>query len=232
LSDNQTSFHSADKELQKWIQSIDFDFLQERTSYGFKDTKGIKWIFNPPLSPHFGGVFEIMVKAMKRALVATTSQGALTEDEFKTVVAECSSLLNSRPLTKPGDESDEPPLTPNHFLFGQCGGTLAPPLEDEDPNPVSRWRRVQSLIGHCWTRFLKEMIPHLQWRKKWTEEVPNIKVDDVVLEIDPNLPRGSWRLLRVAEILPSDDGLVCKVKVKSADQKEYERSISRLCPII
>ena len=64
------------------------------------------------------------------------------------------------------------------------------------------------------------------------DEMPNVKEDDVVLEIDPNLPRGQWRLLRVAAILPSEDGLVRKVKVVSADHKEYERSISRLCPII
>ena len=231
LSDNQTSFRSSCKELEQWVKLLDFNYLVERTKYGYKVTKGIKWIFNPPLSPHFGGIFEIMVKAMKRALFAITSHGEVGEDDFRTVIAECANLLNSRPLTKVGDESDKLPLTQNHFLHGMCGGTLAPPQEDEDVNPKMRWRRVQTLIGHCWSRFMKEILPRLQTRKKWTDEMPNIKVDEVVLEIDPNLPRGQWRMLRVAELLPSEDGLVRKVKVRSADQKEYERSISRLCPI-
>jgi len=232
LSDNQTSFRSSSRELEEWVKSLDFNYLQERTNYGYKDSKGIKWIFNPPRSPHFGGIFEIMVKAMKRALYATTSKAALIEDEFRTIIAECANLLNSRPLTKPGDEADELPLTPNHFLHGRCGGTLAPPFESEDPDPITRWKRVQTLISHCWSRFMKEILPLMVPRRKWTDEMPNIKEDDVVLEIDPNLPRGLWRLLRVAAIIPSEDGLVRKVKVVSADHKEYERSISRLCPII
>jgi len=232
LSDNQTSFRSSSKELEEWVRSLDFDYLRERTNYGFKDSRGIKWIFNPPLSPHFGGIFEIMVKAMKRALYATTAKAALIDDEFRTVIAECANLLNSRPLTKPGDETDELPLTPNHFLHGRCGGTLAPPFESEDPNPLTRWKQVQALISHSWSRFMKEILPLMVSRKKWMDEMPNVKEDDVVLEIDPNLPRGQWRLLRVAAILPSEDGLVRKVRVVSADHKEYERSISRLCPIV
>jgi hypothetical protein len=135
-------------------------------------------------------------------------------------------------LTKPGDETDELPLTPNHFLHGRCGGTLAPPFESEDPNPLTRWKQVQALISHSWSRFMKEILPLMVSRKKWMDEMPNVKEDDVVLEIDPNLPRGQWRLLRVAAILPSEDGLVRKVRVVSADHKEYERSISRLCPIV
>ena len=35
LSDNQTSFRSSSKELEKWVHSVDFEFLQELTNYGF-----------------------------------------------------------------------------------------------------------------------------------------------------------------------------------------------------
>ena len=31
-------------------------------------SKDIKWILNPPYAPHFGGVFEIMIKYAKEQL--------------------------------------------------------------------------------------------------------------------------------------------------------------------
>jgi len=115
ISDNQTSFGKANKELLDWLKTIDFKYLEDHTSYSYFDSNGIKWIFNPPVAPHFGGAFETMVKAMKRALYAVVANASLTEEEFRTVIYECMSLLNSRPLTKTGDITSELPLTPNHF---------------------------------------------------------------------------------------------------------------------
>ncbi len=228
LSDNQTSFRSTSSELEAYVKQIDFDNLVARTAYGYKDSKGIRWEFNPPLSPHFGGVFEIMVKATKRALKATVGEADLNEDEFRTAISGCMNLLNSRPIAQLGTVFDEPPLTPNHFLYGMCGGSLAPPAKHEDEQPVKRWRRVQIVIKHFWSRFLKEIIPLLQPRRKWRTETENFKVDDIVLEIDPNIPRGQWRLAKVIEVYPSPDGLVRKVKIMTSNRHEYERSIARL----
>ncbi len=83
-------------ELEAYVKQIDFDNLVARTAYGYKDSKGIRWEFNPPLSPHFGGVFEIMVKATKRALKATVGEADLNEDEFRTAISGCMNLLNSK----------------------------------------------------------------------------------------------------------------------------------------
>jgi hypothetical protein len=87
-SDNQSSFHKADDELVEWYASINWDRVVMETSFGFKPfSRGILWIFNPPIAPHFGGVFETMVKACKRAMKATIGHADLNEEEFRTVIS-------------------------------------------------------------------------------------------------------------------------------------------------
>ena len=41
-------------------------------------------------------------------------------------------------------------------------------------------------------------------------------VNDLVLVHDENQPRGSWNLARIIELIPSSDGLIREVKVKTA----------------
>jgi len=52
VSDNQSSFVKADKDLAAWINSIDFDWLEEHTRKGYLGSEGIKWTKNPPYAPH------------------------------------------------------------------------------------------------------------------------------------------------------------------------------------
>ena len=84
---------------------------------------------------------------------------------------------------------------------------------------------------HLWKRFQEEIIPMMGPRKKWRLERKNLAENDVVMEIDDDLPRGIWRLLRVTKVLPSADGLVRSVEVVNSIGKIYQRPISRLIPI-
>ena len=57
VSGNGGNFVGAKKELRELAKKLDEDKTQRSVA-----NKGIKWRFNPPLAPHFGGVHEIMVK--------------------------------------------------------------------------------------------------------------------------------------------------------------------------
>ena len=95
--------------------------------------KGVKWIFNPPNAPHFGSVFEIMIKAVKRATLAILGNAYITHKKLITAFTEAEYLLNSRPLTYPtADPKDDIPLTPNHFLYGQVGVRFAPEIDMQE----------------------------------------------------------------------------------------------------
>ena len=63
VSDCGTNFVGAVNELKELCRLLDKEKIQRVTV-----DKGVKWIFNPPAAPHFGGVHEIMVNSAKRAI--------------------------------------------------------------------------------------------------------------------------------------------------------------------
>jgi hypothetical protein len=171
-----------------------------------------------------------MIKAAKRALRAILSEVNLKDEELLTAVVEVEGLLNSRPLGYCGsDPKDDQVLTPNHFLYGQAGGQLAPQVVDEIAyNPRNRWRYVQDLIHQVWKRCQREYLHTLQQRPKWLKESTNLKPGDVVMLVDQSNPRGRWPLARIEEVFAGKDGLVRTVRVLVGG-KTYLRPITRLC---
>ena len=78
----------------------------------------IQWFFNPPSAPHFGGVWERLVKSAKKALKITLNGQLVNDETLLTLMAENESLLNSRPLTHVSvDPQDLEAITPNYFLI-------------------------------------------------------------------------------------------------------------------
>ena len=227
ISDNGTNFVGGQRELSDLVAQMDKEQI-ERTVANQK----VCWEFNPPAAPHFGGVFEVMVRAAKRAIYAILQSADITDEELTTAFVAAESLINSRPLTYiSSSPSDETPLTPNHFLFGQCGGSFAPAAVDTtDFNPRKRWRRVQQLVHHFWQRWIREWLPLLSARKKWRRSHREVSVGDVMLLLSPNTPRGNWPLVRVLEVFPGKDGHVRVARVKVGDST-LVRPISKLCPI-
>ena len=103
---------------------------------------GIEWKFNPPSTPHFGGVFEALIKIAKKAIQAILGNADITEEELHTAFYGAERLLNSRPITfVSSDSNDLTPLTPNYLLVGQLGGEFAPEVMDEEEifNSPKRW---------------------------------------------------------------------------------------------
>lgn len=156
----------------------------------------------------------------------------VTDEELMTAFAGAEALINSRPLTyQSANPNDDVPLTPNHFLHGQVGGLFEPETVDTTKfNPRKRWRRIQELVRHFWHRWMREWLPGLNVRKKWNRTCKDISEGDIVLVIDPNLPRGHWQLGRILEIYTRKDGHVRVARVK-VGQKSMTRPITKLCPL-
>jgi len=228
ISDNGTNVTGAVNELKELVGQLNKDKIQGTTAQ-----KGVKWTFNPPGAPHFGGAREVMVKAAKKAIYAVLSNSDVTDKELITVVTDAESLLNSRPLTyQSANIKDDVPLASNHFLHGQMGGQFAPESIDTTRfNPQKRWRKVQELISRVRSRWLKEYLPMLNTRPKWTDITKDLKKGDIVLDLEPNLPRGKWPLGHIVDTYTGKDGHSQVAKVQCGE-KTVVRPIHKLVPLL
>ena len=86
---------------------------------------------------------------------------------------------------------------------------------------------MQEVVRHFWHRWLREWLPSLNVRRKWTEVKQDLKVGDVVLVISPNTPRSHWPLGRVIEVYPGQDGHVKVAKVQ-VGKNQITTPISKL----
>ena len=225
ISDNGSNFVSGNRELMELVHQLDNNKIHTSLA-----NKGVKWSFNPPLAPHFGGVHEAMIKSAKKAIYAVLQDADINDEELHTTFVGVEDLLNSRPITyQSSHPADELPLTPNHFLHGRVGGEFAADTVDTvDYVARKRWRRVQELVRHVWSRWMKEWLPELRRRRKWQQAQRDFVVGDIVLIIDADAPRGRWVMGRIECIYPGKDGHVRTVKVNTV-HGSYVRPVTKLC---
>lgn len=87
-------------------------------------------------------------------------------------------------LTKNPD--DLKVLTPGHFLFGTSLTTII--LTEVNPGRLRRFKLISHVFQYFWNRLAKDYLTQLQQSSKWRGIKTNIKVDDLVLLKDENLP--------------------------------------------
>ncbi|XP_060516106.1 uncharacterized protein LOC132695675 [Cylas formicarius] len=189
----------------------------------------VRWHFNPPSSPHFGGLWEAGVKSVKTHLFRVIGAQILTFEEMSTVLTQVESILNSRPLCSlSSNPNDLHSLTPGHFL------TLEPlsappddPLANLNTNRLTRWQLVQQLHQHFWDRWHREYLHQLQQRHKWNTTTNPPKVGQLVLIKDENLPPLKWLLGRITRLYPSSDKEIRVVQVHTA-KGTFDRPLVKL----
>lgn len=204
-SDQGTNFVGAKNEITACLSTLDQTVIKSKLA-----GRNIKWRFNPPSSPHFGGVWEALVRSAKRALHFILENRTLDDETFVTAVAQVTGLLNSRPLTTMSEDLAAPePLTPNHLLLGRSNPNTPPDLFDEgDLSSRKCWRAAQALTQLFWERWVREYAPTLIERRKWSVNDRNLSEGDAVAVLDRKNVRGQWVIGRVKEPIVGSDGIV------------------------
>ena len=210
---------------------------------------GVEWMFNLEKAPWWGGVFERMVKSMKRCLQKTIGQARFSLDELHTVIVQIEGIINSRPISYLNSDDVEEPLTPSHLLVGcrilNLPDNLAHYEEEGDEefevNDEVLQRRVKhlsSVLNHFWRwwstkYFLKLRDTHHQ--KHSTIISSTIRVEDIALVHDLDHPQGFWKLAKVHKFLTGRDshtrGVVVTVANKSGRPATLQRPVQHIDPL-
>ncbi|KAJ8018203.1 hypothetical protein HOLleu_43941 [Holothuria leucospilota] len=197
-SDNGSNFVGSESTLREalraWNDSDIPAWLAQR---------GITWKFNPPAASHFGGVWESMIRVVRKVMNGVLKEQSIRLDDegLATLMCEIENIVNQRPLTTISTHpKDIRPLTPNMLLTMRNSSMMPPGVFDKKDIYVRRrWRQVQYLADLFWGRWRKEYLPLMQKRQKWFFPKRSMQIGDIVLVIDETLPRNSWLLGRVLE---------------------------------
>jgi len=211
-SDNGTNFRGASRELKEEILKIDEKKLKDLAL-----ARQIGWQFNPPDAPFMGGAWERLVQSVKTALSVTLYDHAVSEEVLHTILVEIEHSINSRPLTHVSlDLRDDEALTPNHFLIGTSSGSIQLGVYDiKDLCLKKQWKLAQNYIELVWRRWLREYLPGLIPRQKWTEREEPLQIGDIVMIVDLQAPRNVWRKGRVIKVTPAKDQQVRRAHVQT-----------------
>ena len=212
-SDQGTNFVCARKQLQEVNIPELLDSIKNSSP---------TWKLNPAGASHFGGSWERKIGSIRRifeSVMMETCNRPLSRDEFQTLLAEISSIINNTPLWTTSNDPNEPtPITPAMLL------TLKDPNVNIDRCTYSqadlynygkaRYRRVQFLSQLYWERWRKEYLSLLTERRKWKKVHPCLAKGDIVLLRDKGVHRNEWPTGVVSDTRISEDGLVRSATVR------------------
>lgn len=212
--DQGTNFVEANREFMSALKEMDQEQMKRL---------GCEFIMNVPFASHMGGVWERQIRIVRNVLTSVLDQSSrrLDSTSLRILLYEVMAIENSRPLTVEhlNDPLGPEPLTPNHILTMKSTIIEPPPGEfiKEDLYLCKRWRRVQYLANNFWSCWKKEYLLNLQHRQKWSKNRRNTKVNDIVILQDDIAPRNKWKLAKVVEVSPGNDGRVRRVKLLMSD---------------
>ncbi|XP_064551498.1 uncharacterized protein LOC135437490 [Drosophila montana] len=209
------SFLNALKRAKNELADLSRLFLSDehvKVVNEFCISDSIEWLFIPPRSSHFGGLWEAAVKTAKHHFYRSVGSSIL---DFNSLLAQ-----------HPGDLDV---LTPAHFLGTAPNSSyIEPDLRQLNFNRLNYFQRVTYLQQKFWARWREEYLTLLQQRSKWRTPQPGLSINDVVLVKDENLPPLKWPLARVQELISGSNG-VSRVAMLQTATGVIRRAVRKLC---
>ena len=222
VSDNASVFKST----ATWIKNI-------RKSERLQDylaKQDISWRFNLSRSPWWGGMYERLIKDVKKTLHKTLGRTNLSFEHLEAVIIDIEKNLNNRPLTYlDSDGGEEQVLTPNTLMWGQN----AHPLEGEDDEDETSAlnKQLKETENHAWKRWRHEYVHSLLEShriNRKTTKVPDI--GKTVLVVGDEKNRGEWKKGKVVQHIRGRDGIVRGVSLLHKGHY-IDRPLNLVCPL-
>ena len=226
-SDNGSNFHGAEAELKRGLKR-----LQKKWPFNDLAVRGVEFRFNPPLASHQGGVFESIIRLVRKIMTALMDDKKLhnlTDDGLETLFREIQFILNGRPLTRvSADPDDLCSLTPSSILTGSVVAAFPPDVFVGSDGLRASYRLCQAYAEEFWRRFISEYVPTLNKRSKWLTPQRNLRVGDLVLLHGEPAIRYQFAKAVVTDVHPDKFGQVRRVTVRDADGKLFQREVAKI----
>ncbi|XP_075976888.1 uncharacterized protein LOC142977075 isoform X6 [Anticarsia gemmatalis] len=95
---------------------------------------------------------------------------------------------------------------------------------------LQRFRRIEQLKQHFWTRFSNDYVLWLQERTKWRSSTGELKEGTLVVIKDKGLPPLMWLLGRIVRVLPGKDGIARVADIRTR-KGVLRRAFNTICPL-
>ena len=221
-SDSGSQLKAAKRELL-----VDVDMcLDERPSIVWQQvrekTRGMDmiWKIAPPGAQNRDGRSERAIAALKKSMKHLYVSRDLNLLEFQMLLRKAANCLNDRPLAiydVTGDEPGVAPLTPNLLLQNfKTEGPVDPldKYEEATDKLLIRMKYMFAQYESWWDHWYRAVFSSLVPYKRWKHDQRNLKPGDVCLIMyKGRIPVADYRLCRVIETFPDEEGLVRTVKV-------------------
>ena len=199
ISDNAKVF----KATADWIKTV----RKSEKLQNYVARKNIHWQYNLAKSPLWGGIYEKLIKEIKKTLHKTLGRSYLSYEAFKSVIMDIERNLNNRPLIYVEAEGEEEAvLTPNTILWGRDVYAVED-TESSDAEKLTRMaKRLENAKANAWKRWKREYVHSLLESNRLNKETRTIpQVGEIVLIIGDertaeNGERVKWFVLSKAKM--------------------------------
>ena len=110
-------------------------------------TRGIVWRHSPPLASHQGGVFESIIRLVRKTMTGLMEDRywrTLSDDQLLTLAKEIEHILNCRPLTRSSlDPDDLSAISPMTILTSCLAPATSPDVFHDSGGLRLNWRASQ-----------------------------------------------------------------------------------------
>ena len=193
------------------LGSLDWRRVEYLTS-----RSGTSWKIIDPGCQWQNGTAEAMIKIAKSTMshVLDSSITSLNFAELDAVFAQVADIMNCRPLgVRSLTETDIVPICPNNLLLGRANNKAAEKIQPGE-TLTQRLEAIEELTGRWWHLWYQQVFPSLVPYPKWATSKRDVQVGDVVLILyEHKMDKGEFKLGRVLEVHPGDDGVVRRVTV-------------------
>ena len=152
-------------------------------------------------------------------MIAILDNRSLTDEVLSSKMCLVEQTLNARPLTAVSDHPEDlTALTTNHFMLGQENAS-APfmPSSERYHDLRKSFKTAQAYVDMIRKRWTREYPPQWNQRSNWSnEQVRNLKEAQLVWPVDDSVKHSEYKLQRVIEIFPGNNGVVSSARVKMA----------------